>query len=164
MRARSCAARRWPPPRRSRAARGAAEKLRREAIAEAVQREGEAEAAATLARGQAEAEAMDKRAQAFREYGDAAVLEMVVNVLPQVVRAAAEPISGVGKMTVISTDGASQLTRSVAANLEQGLQIGSDLTGLDLRALFARVGANGDALPTAAPSKRTDGAGLPDHS
>ena len=124
-------------------ARGNAEKLRREAIAQAVQREGEAEAAAVLAMGHAEAEAMDKRAQAFREYGDAAILEMVVRVMPEVVRAAAEPISGVDKMTVISTDGASQLARNVATNLEQGMQIGSDLTGLDLRALFAQMGARG---------------------
>jgi len=124
-------------------ARGNAEKLRREAIAEAVQREGEAQAAAVLAMGEAEAEAMDKRAQAFREYGDAAILEMVVRVMPEVVRAAAEPISGVDKMTVISTDGASQLARNVATNLEQGMQIGSDLTGLDLRALFAQMGARG---------------------
>jgi flotillin len=126
-------------------ARGAAEKLRRQAIAEAVQREGEAEAAAILAKGQAEAEAMQKRAESFRNYGEAAVLEMVVDVLPQLVRAASEPLSSIDKMTVISTDGASQLARTVASNLEQGLQIGSDLTGLDLKALFARLGA-GDAV------------------
>jgi flotillin len=143
-------------------ARGSAEKLRREAIAEAVQREGEAEAAAVLAMGHAEAEAMDKRAQAFREYGDAAILEMVVRVMPEVVRAAAEPISGVDRMTVISTDGASQLARNVATNLEQGMQIGSDLTGLDLRALFAQMGSRGaDALASAggqrAPEDATTG-------
>ncbi|MGH3665989.1 MAG: flotillin domain-containing protein, partial [Egibacteraceae bacterium] len=125
-------------------ARGAAERERREAIAQAVQREGEAEATAILAKGQADAEAMDRKAQAFREYGDAAVLDLVVGVLPDVVRAAAEPISGVDKMTVISTDGASQLSRNVASNLEQGLQIGSDLTGLDLRSLLARLGKRGD--------------------
>ena len=136
-------------------ARGAAEKLRREAIAEAVEREGEAEAAATLAQGQAEAEAMHKRAEAFRNYGDAAVLEMVVDVLPELVRAASEPMSAIDKMTVISTDGASQLTRSVATNLEQGLQIGSDLTGLDLKSLFAKMGGKAEALAGAA--KEGDG-------
>ncbi len=134
-------------------ARGAAERLRREAIAQAVQREGEAEAAAILARGQAEAEAMDRRAEAFRGYGDAAVLDMIAEVLPQLVRAASEPVSAIDKMTVISTDGASQLVRNVAGNLEQGLQIGSELMGVDLKGLFARMGANGsDALPAAAPA------------
>ncbi len=120
--------------------RGAGEQSRREAVAAAVQREGEAEAAAILAKGSAEAEARQRNAEAFREYGDAAILELVVGVLPEVVRAASEPISAVDRLTVISTDGASQLTKSVATNVEQGMQIGSDLTGLDLRALFSRLG------------------------
>jgi flotillin len=125
-------------------ARGAAERARREAIAEAVQREGDAEAAAILARGHAEAEARERNAEAFAHYNEAAVMELLVSVLPEVVRAAAEPIGGIDKLTVISTDGASQLGRTVASNLEQGMQIGSDLTGIDLRALFSRLARNGD--------------------
>jgi len=124
-------------------ARGNAERQRREAIAQAVQREGEAEAAAILARGEAEAQAREKNAEAFKLYGDAAILEMVVEVMPELVRASAEPLSSIDKMTVISTDGASQLSRSVATNLEQGMQIASDLTGVDLRELFARWGGSG---------------------
>jgi MFS family permease len=60
---------------------GEAERSQREAIAEAVEREGNAQAAAILARGRAEAEAMEKRAEAFARYGDAAVLEMLTTVL-----------------------------------------------------------------------------------
>jgi len=120
--------------------RGAAEKARREAIADAVQREGEAEAAAILARGEAEAEARRRNAEAFREYGEAAMLELVVARLPEIVRAAADPISAVDRLTVISTDGASQLGKAVASNVEQGMQIGSDLTGLDLRSLLSSLG------------------------
>lgn len=134
-------------------ARGNAERQRREAIAEAVQREGEAEAAAILARGEAEAQAREKNAEAFKLYGDAAVLEMVVDVMPDLVRAAAEPLSAVDKMTVISTDGASQLARTVASNLEQGLQIGSDLTGIDLHGLFARLGDKDKALTASTDGK-----------
>jgi uncharacterized membrane protein YqiK len=51
---------------------GEAERSQREAIAEAVEREGNAQAAAILARGRAEAETMEKRAEAFARYGDAA--------------------------------------------------------------------------------------------
>jgi flotillin len=72
-------------------------------------------------------------------YSEAAVLEMLVKVLPDVVGAAAAPLSSVDKMTVISTDGASALPRSVAANVAQGLQLGTDLTGIDLPALLARL-------------------------
>jgi flotillin len=124
---------------------GAAEKARRQAIADAVQREGEAEGAAILARGQAEAEAREKNAEAFRLYNEAAVLQLIVDVLPEVVRAASEPISQVEKLTVISTDGASQLTKNVATNVEQGLQIGSDITGVDLRSLFSGLAGKAGA-------------------
>lgn len=123
-------------------AEGVAEQARREAIASAVEREGAAEASAILAKGQAEAEAMEKRAAAFRQYDEAAVLDLVVKVLPEVVRAAAEPVAAIDRLTVISTDGASEVTRTVAANVEQGLQIGSDLTGVDLRSLFTRLAGN----------------------
>ena len=117
-----------------------AERSRREALAAAVEREGAAEAAAILARGQAEAEARERNAQAFRLYNEAAVVELVAQVLPEIVRAAAEPVSNVDNLTVISTDGASEVMRNVASNLEQGLQIGTDLTGVDLKAILRRIG------------------------
>lgn len=117
-----------------------AERARREALAAAVEREGAAEASAILARGQAEAVARERNAEAFRLYNEAAVVEMVAHVLPEIVRAAAEPVSNVDTMTVISTDGASEVMRNVASNLEQGLQIGTDLTGVDLKSILRRIG------------------------
>jgi len=121
------------------AKQGEAEQRRRTAIADAIEREGAAEASAILARGQAEAEAMRAKADAFAEYGEAAVLDLLVRVLPQVVKEAAAPLSSIDKMTVISTDGASAVTRSVAANVAQGLQLGTDLTGIDLPALLTKL-------------------------
>ncbi len=120
-----------------------AEKARRVRMAEAVEEEGRAEASATLARGEAEAQARRQNAEAFQLYGDAAVLDMLTSVLPDIVRGAAEPISAVERLTVIDTQGASGLTRNVASNLEQGLQIGSDLTGLDLRSVLGGRGRGG---------------------
>ena len=144
-------------------AEGSGEQKRREAIAAAVETEGRAEAAAILARGEAEAEAMRRKAEAFRQYGDAAVLDLVVEVLPDVVRAAAEPLSAIDRMTVISTDGASQLAKSVASNVEQGMQIGTDLTGIDLRGLFTRLASRGGASASSpasfVPDSEDDGRG-----
>lgn len=124
---------------------GEAEQRRRTAIADAVEREGTAEAAAILAKGQSEAEAMRLKAEAFAQYGEAAVLDLLVKVLPQVVAAASAPMSSIDKMTVISTDGASSLTKSVATNVAQGLQLGNDLTGIDLPALLAKVTGAGNS-------------------
>ncbi|MEU3224415.1 SPFH domain-containing protein [Streptomyces sp. NPDC006976] len=118
---------------------GEGEKLHRSALAEAVRIEGESEAAAIAARGSAEAEAMQKKADAFAQYGDAAVLQMLVEVLPQVVAKAAEPMSAIDKMTVISTDGASQLSRTVTDNVAQGMELLSSTTGVDLAALLKNL-------------------------
>ncbi|WP_240802528.1 flotillin family protein [Streptomyces sp. A0642] len=115
---------------------GQGEKLHRSALADAVRIEGEAEAAAIAARGAAEAEAMRKKADAFQQYGDAAVLQMLIEVLPQVVAKAAEPLSAIDKMTVISTDGASRLSRTVTDNVAQGMELLSSTTGVDLAALL----------------------------
>ena len=122
-----------------------AEKARRARMAEAVELEGRAEAEAIRAKGEAEAEARRKNAEAFSHYGQAATLDLITAVLPELVSAASEPLSAVERMTVISTDGASSLAKSVASNVEQGMQIGSDLTGIDLRALLARLGSTQDA-------------------
>ncbi|MFM9370809.1 flotillin family protein [Streptomyces sp. Da 82-17] len=120
---------------------GEGEKLHRAALAEAVRIEGEAQAAAIGAKGAAEAEAMQKKADAFARYGDAAVLQMLVEVLPQVVAKAAEPMSAIDKLTVISSDGASQLPRTVADNVAQGVELLSSTTGVDLAALLKNVTA-----------------------
>ncbi|MEN3582601.1 SPFH domain-containing protein [Streptomyces sp. ZYX-F-203] len=130
---------------------GEAERSRRAAIAEAVRLEGEAEAAAISAKGAAEAEAMEKKADAFDRYGDAAVLQMLVDILPDVVAKAAEPLSAIDKMTVISTDGASRLSRTVADNVTQGMEVLNSTTGVDLSALLRKVALGGSA-PTPAPA------------
>ncbi|WP_432150936.1 flotillin family protein [Streptomyces sp. bgisy029] len=118
---------------------GQGEKLHRSALADAVRIEGEAEAASIAAKGAAEAEAMQKKADAFAQYGDAAVLQMLVEVLPQVVAKASEPLSAIDKMTVISTDGAGQLARTVTDNVAQGVELLSSTTGVDVAQLLENL-------------------------
>jgi flotillin len=118
---------------------GEGERSRRAALAEAVEREGSAEAAAILAKGNAEAAAMQSKADSFNAYGEAAVLDLLLRVLPQVVSAAAAPVGAIDKLTVISTDGASSLTKTVASTVAQGIQMGTDLTGVDLTQLLAKL-------------------------
>lgn len=132
---------------------GEGERSRRAALAEAVEREGAAEAAAILAKGNAEAAAMQSRADAFGAYGEAAVLDLLLKVLPQLVGAAASPVGAIDKLTVISTDGASSLTKSVASTVATGLQLGTDLTGVDLAQLLSRLA-----------QRSKDGSGAPENS
>jgi flotillin len=120
------------------ARRGEAEKARRVAEAEAVRAEGEAEAASILAVGQAEAEAMDKRAAAFASYNDAAVLQMLIEVLPQVAKEVAAPIGAIDNLSVISTEGAAALPKQVTDNVVQTLQMLKTSTGLDLESMIQR--------------------------
>ncbi|WP_031229195.1 flotillin family protein [Streptomyces niveus] len=130
---------------------GEGEKLRRAALAEAVRIEGEAEADAITARGSAEAGAMQKKADAFAQYGDAAVLQMLVEVLPAVVSKASEPLSAIDKLTVISTDGASQLSRTVTDNVAQGMELLTSTTGVDIGELLKSLSRK--ASPKQPPAK-----------
>jgi len=60
--------------------------LEAEAEAEAIRLRGEAEAAAIKAKATAEADILAKKADAFKQYENAARIEMVLNMLPKVSR------------------------------------------------------------------------------
>lgn len=75
----------------------------KERDAEAVRKQGEAEAAAIQAKGTAEAEAIQKKAEAMKEYGNAAITEMIVKVLPQMADSISKNISSIDKLTVIDS-------------------------------------------------------------
>ncbi|WP_392544685.1 flotillin family protein [Oryzobacter telluris] len=132
--------------------RGEADKALRVAQSEATRAEGEAQASAILATGSAEAEAMNKRADAFARYNEAAVLQMLVEVLPKVAHEVAAPMAAIDQLTVISTDGAAALPRQVADNLTQTLAMLKSATGMDLQALLTRY-TNGAGTDGSAPAK-----------
>jgi len=131
---------------------GEAEKARRIAEADAVRAEGEAAGAAILAKGQAEAKAMELRAESYSHYNQAAVLEMLVSVLPAMARELAAPMGQIDKLTVISSDGANALPKAVGQNVVQVLEMLKNTTGIDLEAL-ARKYTDVDTVPAV-----TDGA------
>ena len=112
-----------------------AERSRRAALAEAVKLEGDADASAIVAKGSAEAEAMNKRAQSFKEYNDAAMLQMVVEIMPEVAAQIAAPMGSIDQLTVISTDGAGALPKQVTSNMTQLQQLLKDTLGVDIAAM-----------------------------
>src|SRR6266849_5899977 len=86
---------------------GEAEANRARGLAEAeiVRAKGLAEAEIIRAKGESEAEAMKVKAAAFREYNQAAVLDKLLTGMPEMVRAIAEPLSKIDKVTIVSTGG-----------------------------------------------------------
>ncbi|GAC1640308.1 MAG: flotillin lipid rafts scaffold protein FloT [Ktedonobacteraceae bacterium] len=83
---------------------GEAEANRARGLAEAdvVRARGLAEAEVIRAKGEAEADAMKVKAAAFHEYNQAAVLDKLLTNMPEIVRAIAEPLGKVDKVTIIS--------------------------------------------------------------
>ncbi|MBD7920309.1 flotillin family protein [Cellulomonas sp. Sa3CUA2] len=127
---------------------GNAERDRQLAEAKALEALGAARASATRAEGLAQADATRAQAEALREQGQAVLAQQVIALLPEIVRAAAEPIGSIDQLTVVSTDGASAMTRTVGQVLGEGQEVIKSLTGLDLHTLIAgiadkTVGANG---------------------
>src|SRR5579862_1704583 len=97
----------------------AAEKARltmeAEGRAAAIRTQGEAEAAIIFQKGEAEAKAMNVKAEAYQEWSQAAVVDRLITNMPDVVRAMAEPLAKVDKVTIVSTGndgniGANKLT------------------------------------------------------
>lgn len=113
------------------------------ANAEAARAQGLAEATITAAKGQAEAEAMAKKAEAFKLYNDAAMTSMIIEKLPSIVSAAAQPLSKIGSMTVLSTggndaSGASKITNDVLNVAAQSMAMIKGMTGIDIAEALKR--------------------------
>ena len=105
-----------------------------QAEADAIRLKGEAEAAAIRAKGEAEAAAMDKRAEAMKKYGQAAMAEMAIRIVPQVAAEIARPLSSIDKVTVIgsSASGASSVAENVPLVMARTFQTIKEATGIDL--------------------------------
>ncbi|GAA1062197.1 flotillin family protein [Agromyces bracchium] len=116
---------------------GEAERDRQVALAAGIRAEGEARADAIQAEGVAEAAATDAKAEALKKYGEAALAQEIISRLPEIVRAAAEPIANIDTLTVVSTDGASAMTKTVGQVLGEGTEVVKSLTGLDVGSILA---------------------------
>ncbi|MEV1129728.1 SPFH domain-containing protein [Agromyces sp. NPDC049794] len=120
---------------------GEAERDRQVALAAGIRADGEARAAAVQAQGLADAAATDAKAEALKKYGEAALAQEIISRLPEIVRAAAEPISNIKTLTVVSTDGASAVTKTVGQVLGEGTEVVKSLTGLDVGAILSGLAA-----------------------
>lgn len=110
--------------------------LEARATAESIQMKGEAEAFAIEAKAKAEAEQMAKKADAFKEYQDAAKVDMVLEMLPRLAAEVAAPMSQVKKLTMVSIGkgdvGVSKLTGEVLQVMENLPRAVENLTGVNI--------------------------------
>ena len=126
----------------------------KKALAEAVKAQGEAEAAAEKAKGLAEAEAIRakaeaeaegllKKAEAMKQYGEAAMKDMQMEViktyfeqLPAIAQAVGEGYQGVDKIVMLGND-SGQLAGNIMSTTTQISEGLSQSVGIDLKSLLA---------------------------
>ena len=122
-----------------------AARLRGQAEAEVARIRGQADADVLRAKGEAEANAMQVKAAAFQEYNQAAVLDRVVGIMPEVVRALAAPLANVDKITVVSTGadgsagsgaGVNRVTADIATMVAQVPALVEGLTGVNVNRMI----------------------------
>src|SRR5712691_11651571 len=133
-----------------------AEKQRRifeaEGKASAIRAEGEAEAEITFKKGDAEARAMNVKAEAYQEWNQAAVVDKLITMMPEVVRALASPLANVDKITIVSTGngdhaGMSKITGDMAAMAAQIPALFETLSGMKMSDLLGKVQTIGERKP-----------------
>jgi flotillin len=131
----------------------AAEKNRLTAEAEgraaAIRTQGEAEASIIFQKGEAEAKAMNVKAEAYQEWNQAAVVDKLLTNMADVVRAMAEPLSKVDKITIVSTgnDGAAGVNKITGDMTKIAAQVPAlfeALSGMDIKQLMNNVQAMKD--------------------
>src|ERR1700676_4259452 len=132
-----------------------------EGQASATRARGEAEAEIIFKKGEAEAKAMNVKAEAFQEYNQAAVLDKLISGMPEVVRALAEPLSKVDKVTIVSTGngdaaGAYKLTGDITKIAAQVPALFEALSGMQMSELLAKVRLIGDKAPKPPASPLSD--------
>jgi flotillin len=123
--------------------------LEAEGRAASIRTQGEAEAEIIFKKGEAEAKAMNVKAEAFQEYNQAAVVDKLLTGLPEVVRALAEPLSKVDKITVVSTGnggsaGVHKITGDITEMAAQVPALFEALSGMQIKELLSKVKAIGD--------------------
>ncbi|MFD3445396.1 flotillin family protein [Microbacteriaceae bacterium 4G12] len=120
------------------------------AQAEAAKAKGTAEADVIKLKGLAEAEAKQKIAEAFELYGQAAIMDMVLKMLPAYAKEIASPLSNIDKITVVDTGGgknggAGKVTAyatDLMSSLQETLKASSGIDVKELLEGFAgKVGA-----------------------
>lgn len=107
------------------------------AEAERVRLIGASEARAIEAVGRAEAEKMRMKASAYKQYGDAAIMALVLEALPQIAAEVAAPLAKTDEIVLLG--GADKTTTEVNKLLGQLPPAVQALTGVDLTGALGKI-------------------------
>ncbi|XP_045137208.1 flotillin-2-like [Portunus trituberculatus] len=119
------------------------------ADAERIKRIGEAEAYSVEAVGKAEAESMKLKAQAYKQYGEAAIMSMVLDSLPQIAAEVAAPLAKTEEIVMVGGgDTMSNAITKMCGELPPAVHA---LTGVDLTKVLGKVPGATVTQPTPAP-------------
>jgi flotillin len=135
------------------------------AQAEANRARGLAEASVIEAQGKATAEAMRVKAESFKQYNEAAVVEMIIRILPEVAGKISEPLAKMEKMVIINSGngvggGASKLTGDVTQIMAQLPPVIESLTGIKFERLLEQVPGLKKAMESSTELPRKTGGPL----
>jgi flotillin len=114
--------------------------------AEARRVQAEVDAASVKQMGAAEASAIAEKGKAYAQYNQAAVTKMMVDMMPEMAKAVAEPLSRVEKVILIGSDGksgASRITGQVADVMAQIPDVVEAVSGIDLKKILKEKFAGG---------------------
>lgn len=118
-------------------------KTRGLANAEARRAEGMADVEIIREKGKAEAEAMMKKAEAYKLYNDAAITQMIIEKLPEIAKAVAEPLSKTEKIVIVDSDssqgkGAAKISGYITEIVSSLPETINALTGVDLKGILKK--------------------------
>merc|ERR1711992_392525 len=107
------------------------------AEAERVRLIGASEARAIEAVGRAEAEKMRMRASAYKQYGDAAIMALVLEALPQIAAEVSAPLAKTDEIVMISgQDRTTQEVAKLCGTLPPAI---SALTGVNVSGMMGKL-------------------------
>lgn len=129
-----------------------AERATGSAKAEVEKMEGMAQADIIRAKGLAEAEAKQKLAEAFEQYGQAAVLDLIAKMLPELAGKVAEPMANIDRLTVVDAgeggDGATKVSNYVTKLMAQAPEMVKEVSGIDVNRMIQQLAQKNDSVPT----------------
>ena len=114
-----------------------AERFAKEQSAEGTRALGIAEADAIRAKALADAEGIDKKAEAMMKYGEAAIIEIIMNVMPDIAKNVAQPLSKVDKITMYGEGNNTKLIQDIVNGTTQVTEGVTSGLGIDLKALIS---------------------------